>query len=295
MLRRSMSPRSLRGFTLVELLVVIGIIALLISILMPTLSRARESAKAAASLSNLRQLGNGVLMYINEYRGFYPCHSSIATTPPTPRHRWADYIFPYVKSTKVFISPMLNGDEFQLLSVPFAHTVQSDNTPYNLPDEPGQTIYWGGYGYNFQYLGNSRVNAANPRQFHARAGSEIKASAQTIMIADTHGRIGFSAAKYAIDPPLASLDLGSHGPRGAGAYGYAGGTDGTFDPNNPSANTPGDPSFRATPAERNKGYVNVVFCDGHGEAMKLKDMDDFNGDGFVDNGYWNGKANPNVR
>jgi len=60
----------LRGFTLVELLVVIGIIALLISILLPSLSRARESAKTTQCLSNLRQIGNGLAMYGAEFQGF---------------------------------------------------------------------------------------------------------------------------------------------------------------------------------------------------------------------------------
>ena len=60
------------GFTLVELLVVIGIIAVLIGILMPVLSKARASANRAVCLSNIRQLGVGILMYCNDNKGWFP-------------------------------------------------------------------------------------------------------------------------------------------------------------------------------------------------------------------------------
>lgn len=101
-----LSRRRGGGFTLVELLVVIGIIALLISILLPSLQAARRQANSVKCLSSLRQIGNAFLLYENEYKGFMPpaIHEANATATRLPidvERRWYDLIAKYISSAKI--------------------------------------------------------------------------------------------------------------------------------------------------------------------------------------------------
>jgi Tfp pilus assembly protein PilE len=66
------SRRATGAFTLVELLVVIGVIAVLIGLLLPVLAKARAQANRAVCLSNIRQLGAAILMYCNDNQGHFP-------------------------------------------------------------------------------------------------------------------------------------------------------------------------------------------------------------------------------
>jgi prepilin-type N-terminal cleavage/methylation domain-containing protein/prepilin-type processing-associated H-X9-DG protein len=125
--------RTYKAFTLIELLVVIAIIAILAAILFPVFARARENARRASCMSNMKQIGLGLMQYTQDYDERYPlsshCTSSgcaaddLDSDPSKPSgifsgvyigyasptygsHRtWMDFIYPYVKSTQIFVCP----------------------------------------------------------------------------------------------------------------------------------------------------------------------------------------------
>jgi prepilin-type N-terminal cleavage/methylation domain-containing protein/prepilin-type processing-associated H-X9-DG protein len=92
--RSNSAPPPTKGFTLVELLIVIGIIAVLIAILLPALNKARAAAQAVKCQSNIRQLGVGFLLYTAEYHNYVPWEGlSDGGTPSTNIGPWDDPAF----------------------------------------------------------------------------------------------------------------------------------------------------------------------------------------------------------
>jgi prepilin-type N-terminal cleavage/methylation domain-containing protein len=116
----TLSRRMKGGFTLVELLVVIGIIAVLIGILLPVLNRAREAANSAACLSNLRQIGQALRIYANDNGDQImpaftalntnpPCSTCQLYTPPTttsPYAYWTNALAPYMNKSAQVSAPV---------------------------------------------------------------------------------------------------------------------------------------------------------------------------------------------
>ena len=92
--------RHARAFTLIELLVVIAVIAILAAILFPVFAQAREKARAAACLSNERQIGLAFMQYTQDNNECYP----LASQPGAPTS-WTDTMQPYIKNTRIFRCP----------------------------------------------------------------------------------------------------------------------------------------------------------------------------------------------
>ncbi|RYG35607.1 DUF1559 domain-containing protein [bacterium] len=87
---------SRRAFTMVELLVVVGLVAILAAILFPVLAQAKQAAKRTECLTNVRQLSAAMLMYMDDHDGTYPAR--VDGTDNVDVDQWIDMIHPYVKA-----------------------------------------------------------------------------------------------------------------------------------------------------------------------------------------------------
>ena len=95
--RSPRSPRRSHGFTLVELLAVILILAILLAILLPALSKAKATQRRTTCLSNLRQIATAFSLYAQDHNGYGPDDYSELT--------WDTLIWPYLKIEKVYLCP----------------------------------------------------------------------------------------------------------------------------------------------------------------------------------------------
>jgi prepilin-type N-terminal cleavage/methylation domain-containing protein/prepilin-type processing-associated H-X9-DG protein len=261
------SHRNTRGFTLIELLVVIAIIAILAAILFPVFAQAREKARAVTCISNLKQIGLGMMMYLQDYDETYPMNQYKAPGPDgtafADQRVWEDMIYPYIK----------NGDRGANgagVMVTF-----------------GQGGLWHCPSFIDNQAGNYAINNdiatdgladwnTDPTNWPVSTLASLPKPADAVIICEKGhndadwGYLQFVAQEYAWTDYVAPVngepthdglryDLDSTGA----LYGTPKDCDYT--------NTTGGGTWASCglmPRYRHTGTTNVVFCDGHAKAMQ---------------------------
>jgi len=214
-----------KAFTLIELLVVIAIIAILASILFPVFARARENARRASCMSNLKQIGLGMMMYVQDYDETYPMLSSVPGDAELGLYpdgimrstNWIIRIYPYVKSVQVFDCP-------------------SDGVNWKGGSDIFSTI---SYGANYTFLPYALTDTTPLVKMAA-----VDKVSQTIMLGDNDGttRYAFSRSTYSGAAPTRWLsDRHLDGANIAFADGHVKWFKMSRDPACPSTNTSGCP------------------------------------------------------
>lgn len=222
-----------RGFTLIELLVVIAIIAILASLLLPSLALAKEKAKSTKCLSNLKQMTLAAFLYTGDHREEYPWTFTLFGGQQD-RKTWFTYIQPFQQNTNVLICPSR--------SVQFEHLYATDQTASN-------------YSANFELGGCNWVQG--PWYFEPRKSTQVVNPAGTAYMTD-----GGSQPK-STENALECVTVDSMEKPGCWIL---------DDPITSRAClgcvlNPGDPNWGG-PLLRHNGRSNVGFVDGHIDTLK---------------------------
>jgi prepilin-type N-terminal cleavage/methylation domain-containing protein/prepilin-type processing-associated H-X9-DG protein len=247
-----MTLRVRRGFTLIELLVVIAIIAILAAILFPVFAQAREKARAASCISNMKQLGYAFLMYSQDYDEM-AIRTMYGSSPSNTPCSWPVFTQPYIKNYDIFRCPSLPGD--------FGKT-------------PGTMVMPGGcgtltdglavtYAYNLYIGGNRDVNSG-PTAIDTISTAAINRPASTVLMADAGTDPRTNPTSPLLWPVKRATTKGAVAPastlgRTSWILVHAG------------SSTIGFADYGA-PHARHQGQTNVLWADGHAKASRVESI-----------------------
>jgi prepilin-type N-terminal cleavage/methylation domain-containing protein/prepilin-type processing-associated H-X9-DG protein len=217
-----------RGFTLVELLVVIGIAALLIGLLLPALTVANAQSRTLQCLSNLEQLSVAAEQYCDAFGGYCPIAYYSSYQPPLSiSYNWDFTVTTNVNTGVITSQPGILWPP-NTIAVPvqqcpaYSGTANAVGNPYT------------GYNYNASYLGGGKFGNA---VFPPMKMSNVHHPSRCALFGD--GQYYNGADKFMRSPYQGPADI------------FFGNT----------AQTAGTQGFR------HRGMTNVVFCDGHAETL----------------------------